>query len=97
GVVVLDASSSSQLVSGLLLAAARFDGGADIRHDGPPVPSAPHIEMTVRMLRTADVAVTTSSRAPADAGLARASRATEQAWRVLPGQISPARIAVEPD
>jgi 3-phosphoshikimate 1-carboxyvinyltransferase len=51
GVVTLDASGSSQLVSGLLLAAPRFSGGAEVRHEGPPVPSLPHIEMTVRMLR----------------------------------------------
>ena len=57
GAVTLDASSSSQLVSGLLLAAARFGAGAEIRHAGPPVPSAPHIEMTVRMLRSAGVDV----------------------------------------
>src|ERR1035441_992513 len=43
GPVTLDASGSSQLVSGLLLAAPRFDEGIEIRHAGPPVPSAPHI------------------------------------------------------
>ena len=53
GSVTLDASASSQLVSGLLLAAARYDKGAEIRHEGPPVPSAPHIAMTVAMLRAA--------------------------------------------
>jgi 3-phosphoshikimate 1-carboxyvinyltransferase len=53
GPVVLDASGSSQLVSGLLLAAPRFDEGIEVRHEGPPVPSAPHIAMTVRMLRSA--------------------------------------------
>ena len=53
GTVMLDASGSSQLVSGLLLSAPRFDEGIEIRHEGPPVPSAPHIAMTVRMLRAA--------------------------------------------
>ena len=48
GTVTLDASGSSQLVSGLLLAAPRYDKGAEIRHAGPRVPSAPHIAMTVR-------------------------------------------------
>jgi 3-phosphoshikimate 1-carboxyvinyltransferase len=43
GTVTLDASGSSQLVSGLLLAAPRYGKGAEIRHEGPPVPSAPHI------------------------------------------------------
>ncbi|MFI5067243.1 MAG: 3-phosphoshikimate 1-carboxyvinyltransferase, partial [Streptosporangiales bacterium] len=53
GAVTLDASSSSQLISGLLLAAPRFAACVEIRHEGPPVPSAPHIAMTVRMLRAA--------------------------------------------
>ena len=35
----------------LLLAGARYDAGVDIRHDGKPVPSQPHIDMTVAMLR----------------------------------------------
>jgi 3-phosphoshikimate 1-carboxyvinyltransferase len=99
GVVVLDASSSSQFVSGLLLAAARFDAGAEIRHDGPPVPSMPHIEMTTRMLRAAGVPVEASYRAQADASQAHANQAHAgmNAWKVLPGPISPGRIAVEPD
>ena len=47
GAVTLDASASSQFVSGLLLAAPRFDKGAEIRHRGGRAPSAPHIAMTV--------------------------------------------------
>ena len=47
GVVTVDASSSSQFVSALLLAAPRFEHGIDIRHEGKPVPSLPHIDMTV--------------------------------------------------
>ena len=58
GPVTLDASGSSQLISGLLLAAPRFDEGIEIRHEGPPVPSAPHIAMTVRMLQAAGAEVT---------------------------------------
>jgi 3-phosphoshikimate 1-carboxyvinyltransferase len=50
GVATLDASTSSQLVSGLLLAAGRADCPVELRHVGPPVPSALHLEMTVRML-----------------------------------------------
>jgi 3-phosphoshikimate 1-carboxyvinyltransferase len=51
GVVTIDASASSQFVSGLLLAGARYDSGVDLRHDGKPVPSVPHIDMTVDLLR----------------------------------------------
>src|SRR5215468_7280581 len=50
GVVTIDASASSQLVSGLLLAAPRFDKGVEVRHRGGRVPSAPHIAMTASML-----------------------------------------------
>ena len=58
GTVTLNASGSSQLVSGLLLTAPRSEEGVEIRHEGPPVPSAPHIAMTVRMLRAAGAEVT---------------------------------------
>ncbi len=58
GTVTLDASGSSQLISGLLLAAPRFGQGIEIRHEGPPIPSAPHIAMTVRMLQAAGAEVT---------------------------------------
>jgi 3-phosphoshikimate 1-carboxyvinyltransferase len=56
GVVYIDASGSSQFVSGLLLSAAGYDAGITVRHDGPPVPSRPHIEMTVQMLAPGAVA-----------------------------------------
>lgn len=49
GSVTVDASESSQVVSGLLLAAARFDEGIDLALTGG-VPSLPHVEMTVRAL-----------------------------------------------
>src|SRR5690606_28604189 len=51
GRVTIDASASSQYVSGLLLAAPRFDNGLTLHHAGKQVPSLPHIEMTVAMLR----------------------------------------------
>ncbi len=88
GKVTLDASGSSQLVSGLLLAAPRFDEGIEIRHEGPPVPSAPHIAMTVRMLRAAGAEVTETA-----AGAGR----RPDAWRVRPGRLSLGAITVEPD
>nr|SBP00660.1 5-Enolpyruvylshikimate-3-phosphate synthase [Nonomuraea gerenzanensis] len=82
GEVTLDASGSSQFVSGLLLAAARFEKGITIRHVGPPVPSLPHIEMTVEMLRAVGVRV--------DAG-------ERNVWRVEPGPIAARDMTVEPD
>ncbi|WP_113698442.1 3-phosphoshikimate 1-carboxyvinyltransferase, partial [Nonomuraea lactucae] len=82
GEVTIDASGSSQFVSGLLLAAARFEKGVTIRHAGPPVPSQPHIEMTVQMLRAVGVTVDDGER---------------DVWRVEPGPIAPRDLTVEPD
>ncbi|MEU4328318.1 3-phosphoshikimate 1-carboxyvinyltransferase [Nonomuraea dietziae] len=82
GEVTIDASASSQLISGLLLTAARFEKGVTIRHEGPPVPSMPHIEMTIQMLRAAGVTVDDDTR---------------DVWRVEPGPISARDLVVEPD
>lgn len=51
GSVEIDASSSSQFVSALLLSAPRFNQGVEVRHIGGTLPSMPHIRMTVDMLR----------------------------------------------
>jgi len=61
GPVAVDASESSQIVSGLLLAAARFDEGLDLALTGE-VPSMPHVEMTVTTLREHGVDVTAADR-----------------------------------
>jgi 3-phosphoshikimate 1-carboxyvinyltransferase len=82
GQVVLDASGSSQFVSALLLAGARFDRGVDVLHDGKPVPSQPHIDMTVAMLRAHGVEV---------------DDAEPHRWRVAPGPIEPVDHTIEPD
>jgi 3-phosphoshikimate 1-carboxyvinyltransferase len=87
GRVSLDASGSSQLVSGLLLAGCRYDKGLEIRHQGPPVPSAPHIAMTAGMLRAAGAEV----EEQASAG------ERPDFWRVEPGTLRPGTIRVEPD
>ena len=81
GAVTVNASSSSQLVSGLLLAAPRYDAGVSVRHAGPPVPSAPHLAMTVDLLRRSGATVTT--------GL--------DTWRVEPGPLAALDRAIEPD
>jgi 3-phosphoshikimate 1-carboxyvinyltransferase len=82
GPVTLDASASSQFVSGLLLAAPRFAAGVEVRHVGGPLPSLPHIRMTVAMLRAAGIDV--DDREP-------------DRWRVAPGPITLGELAVEPD
>ena len=92
GAVTLDASASSQLVSGLLLAAPRFDKGVEVRHRGHRVPSAPHIAMTVQMLRAAGAEVETASMHNDPAG-----PHVVDTWRVHPGPVRAGTIAVEPD
>jgi 3-phosphoshikimate 1-carboxyvinyltransferase len=85
GPVTLDASGSSQLVSGLLLAAPRFTAGVEVRHSGPPVPSLPHIQMTIQMLRDAGAAVEVGDGARPDR------------WLVRPGRLNLGDFTVEPD
>ena len=83
GRVTVDASSSSQFVSGLLIAAARFERGIDLIHDGPRgVPSLPHIDMTLDVLRQAGVQV--SQPGPAQ-------------WHVAAGTIKAQDVDIEPD
>ncbi|MFI9270464.1 3-phosphoshikimate 1-carboxyvinyltransferase [Kitasatospora sp. NPDC052896] len=86
GTVELDASSSSQFVSALLLSGARYNQGVEIRNVGGPVPSLPHIRMTVDMLRQAGAQVD----APEDGG-------EKDVWRVTPGALLGRDLVVEPD
>ena len=57
GELSIDASASSQFVSGLLLAAPRFENGLTLRHTGATLPSMPHIEMTIATLAARGVVV----------------------------------------
>ena len=82
GAVTMDASESSQFVSGLLLAGARYDRGVSVRHVGPPVPSEPHITMTVAVLRDTGVLVEDDEA---------------DTWAVHPGPIAALDVEVEPD
>jgi 3-phosphoshikimate 1-carboxyvinyltransferase len=81
GGVTLDASSSSQFVSGLMLPAPRYDAGVVIRHVGDRIPSAPHIAMSVTMLGRAGAHIESAG----------------DSWRIWPGPLSPGTINVEPD
>lgn len=82
GIVTIDASASSQFVSALLLAGAGYRDGIDIRHDGKPIPSLPHIVMTVEMLRQRGVGVDDSE---------------PNRWVVSPGPVAAVDVQVEPD
>ena len=81
GQVQLDASASSQFVSGLLLSAASMDRGLELHHVGPPLPSAPHVEMTVAMLAQAGVTV----------------EGVGDEWHVDPAPVQPQLWEIEPD
>ena len=82
GELTIDASSSSQFVSGLLLVAPRFVNGLTLRHVGQHLPSLPHIEMTLECLRQRGVSV---------------SNPEATVWRVEPGPIAGGFKQIEPD
>lgn len=82
GEVRIDASASSQFVSGLLLAGTTFRDGLTVVHTGESVPSAPHVAMTVSMLRSAGVTV---------------DDAVPNRWRVAPGAVAARHWDIEPD
>lgn len=83
GTVSIDACASSQFVSGLLLAGARYDAGVEVVHTGAAqVPSLPHIAMTVAVLRAAGVDAVASGPG---------------VWRVAPGPIQARDWVIEPD
>lgn len=90
GDVRLDASDSSQLVSGLMLAAPRFEHGLQIIHTGARVPSAPHIAMTAAMLRAAGAEVEELSAGSGPG-------AAPDRWRVRPARLDPGSLTIEPD
>ena len=82
GTIEIDASASSQFVSGLLLVGARFKSGLTVSHVGEHLPSMPHIEMTIDCLRKRGV---------------QASQTGPASWRVEPGEISGGEVTIEPD
>lgn len=82
GPVTIDASASSQFVSGLLLSGARYEKGLIVRHDGARLPSLPHIEMTVEALRASGVAIDDED---------------PDTWRIEPGPIRGQDVLIEPD
>ena len=83
GELTIDASASSQFLSALLLVAPSFDSGIVATHKGASLPSMPHIEMTVDMLR--------------DFGAHVDVDVTAQSWSVKPGKLHGKNIVIEPD
>jgi 3-phosphoshikimate 1-carboxyvinyltransferase len=82
GPVEVDASSSSQFVSALLLSASRFENGLDLTHSGDRLPSLPHIEMTIAALAARGVTVESPETGR---------------WIVAPGTIAARDVDIEPD
>ena len=82
GRIEIDASASSQFVSGLLLAAPRFDVGLHLIHTGEHLPSLPHIDMTIESLSRRGI---------------RIERPAAGEWLVEAGTPRAKEIAIEPD
>jgi 3-phosphoshikimate 1-carboxyvinyltransferase len=83
GALTIDASKSSQFLSALLLVAPSMEKGITVRHEGGTLPSIPHIEMTVQMLRDFGATVHVDKSA--------------QTWRVEPGALTGLDLTIEPD
>jgi len=82
GVIEIHASASSQFVSALLLVGPAMRDGITVKHIGDTLPSQPHIDMTVAMLRQFGATVDDSQPAQ---------------WRVEPGELIGQDLVIEPD
>lgn len=86
GTVTIDASESSQFVSALLLAGCRYDAGVTVVHSGAALPSMPHIDMSVEVLRELGIRVDVDVKDSKNAS-----------WTVHPGIPRSFNVTVEPD
>ena len=91
-VVRIDASTSSQFVSALLLMAPRLPQGMVLVHEGSSVPSIPHIQMTVEALRQMGIEV--QEHYPSQGNEAEGG---EYRWTVQPGSFPGFEMTIEPD
>ena len=91
-VVRIDASTSSQFVSALLLMAPRLPQGMVLVHEGSSVPSIPHIQMTVEALRQMGIEV--QEHYPSQGNEAEGG---EYRWTVHPGSFPGFEMTIEPD
>ena len=81
GEVEVDASASSQFISALMLLGPATKNGLTIRNIGKSLPSMPHIEMTIQMLRQFGATVEVG----------------ENSWKVIPGDLLGQDLIIEPD
>ena len=91
-VVRIDASTSSQFVSALLLMAPRLPQGMVLVHEGSSVPSIPHIQMTVEALRQMGIRV--QEHYP---NQGNETEGGEYRWTVHPGSFPGFEMTIEPD
>ncbi|MFM8964864.1 MAG: 3-phosphoshikimate 1-carboxyvinyltransferase, partial [Actinomycetota bacterium] len=85
GEVEVDASKSSQFLSALLLAGPKMREGLKVINSGESLPSLPHIEMTIAMLRDFGAEVKVGKEGARDF------------WQVSPGGLSGRELVIEPD
>jgi 3-phosphoshikimate 1-carboxyvinyltransferase len=83
GALTIDASASSQFLSALLLIAPSTSNGIVATHKGGPLPSMPHIDMTVQMLR--------------DFGAKVSVDKSTNSWSVSAGALQGQDLIIEPD
>lgn len=83
GALEIDASASSQFLSALLLIGPSMRNGITVKHVGGALPSMPHIDMTVDMLRFFGATVEVDD--------------ADNIWKVLPGKLSGQDFVIEPD
>ena len=81
GEVEVDASASSQFISALMLLGPATKNGLTIKNTGKTLPSMPHIEMTIQMLRQFGATVEVS----------------ENSWTVISGDLLGQDLTIEPD
>jgi 3-phosphoshikimate 1-carboxyvinyltransferase len=81
GEVEVDASASSQFISALMLLGPATKNGLTIKNIGKTLPSMPHIEMTIQMLRQFGATV----------------EVNENSWKVFSGDLLGQDLTIEPD
>ena len=81
GLVEIDASASSQFVSALLLLGPATEQGITVKHTGASLPSMPHIEMTIQMIRAFGGQV----------------EVNKNSWSVKSGELVGQDLVIEPD
>ena len=86
GTLEIDASSSSQFISALLMIGPATKQGITIKDIGKSLPSMPHIEMTIQMLKAFGAKIESNIDATG-----------RREWQVAPGELHGQDLIIEPD